>query len=368
MGDLWVRFRAWQWVLAAVHYSAAVTVGVLVANSGDWVVPVHITFNAWRSLNGTNSSRHAAEMVLENRIPTEQRANVGSGISLGAIATTFSLFSGTHHAAVACRADAKAMIAAGVNVYRWADYAMSASLMLVVNAVLWAAPPDLSALVNWFAVQFATCLVGYGSEVAWSTGRTGHARGLFAAICAVYVAVWVVPWMQFAAAVSGDPGEVTSVGCTDLKPAASDPPDLVWAMLIWLCASFFAFPAVHGAKLASDPPHVDFAKLNTATGGVVDEAALEHNLWYEVLFGFFSLTAKVPLLAVFASGIIGRARREDNEGGDTVTFVVLGTAILSCIVLGCVLYNDLGRDLVPFMALRRTAPAKYEKVASGGIT
>ena len=73
----------------------------------------------------------------------------------------------------------KNMIATGVNPVRWADYALSASLMLMVNAVLWAAPPDLQTLTLWFAVQFTVVAAGYGSEVAWSLGGRAHSVAIF---------------------------------------------------------------------------------------------------------------------------------------------------------------------------------------------
>jgi len=330
MDPRYVRFVRWQWFLAGCHFAAAAAVGVLVARGDDWKVPVHLTFNVWKRQGGSNECTEASPCVL-----TENRAVLPHHLSLGTAATTFSVFSGTHHLAIALfPAHSRCMIASGVNTFRWFDYAWSSSLMLAVNSVLWVAPPDLQGFVNWFAVQFLVILAGYGSEVAWSASQRFHSVALFAGACLAYAAVWSTAWAAFVVSTRGHDGTVRVGGQTDGDVATNSPPDLVYALLVWLCGSFLLFPAVHCAKLAAAPETADM-------------------LLYEVWYSFLSLFSKIPLLSVFASGIIGRSDRttlsalpddyvpDEDEGTSRTTLMVLGSAAAFCALVGIVLVVDL---------------------------
>ncbi len=338
-GGLYARFVAWQWALCALHYIAAVAVvGLLLfGDGGDWEVPVHLTYNVWERLNGTECSKASPCLVSENR------AVLPRAMSVGWTVATFSVFSGTHHlfmAAPRTRGTAAGMIEAGVNPVRWADYACSASAMLMVNSIMWVAPPDLQALVLWFSVQFLVICVGYGSEVAWAKEAPGHAVALYCGAMVAYAAVWSVAWAAFQVSKDGHAGAYRVTGaaaCVNATgagpPATNDPPTLVYVLLVWLCASFLLFPVVHALK------------LRTAPGDAGS------NLRYEVYYGFLSLFSKIPLLCVYMVGVLGRAdnivlARPANftAAGDDNTYTTpaaIGASGGASLLLGVALFADL---------------------------
>ena len=319
----WARFSKWQLVLGLFHVAASLAVVVVIAVEGDWDVPVHVTFSAWQSIaNGTNFT---SGLVVENKRPVEARSLLHGTMPLGVIVSTFSLFSASNHFATYATRDgiARQFVEEGVNRFRWADYALSSSLMLMVNSVLWASPPDLASLVLWFVVQFLVIVAGYASEVAWSKNAYRDANAIFALALVAYTAVWGAPWSQFVISMSGD-SSATAVGGRGIQVAENDPPDLVYALLAWLCGTFFLFPLVHVAKLRS-----------ASTQNLGD------NLRYEVVYSFLSLFSKIPLMLTFASGVSGRAGRERGESGGSDALMTLGIASTVSVGVGILLAVDL---------------------------
>jgi hypothetical protein len=336
---LLARFQKWQWILAVLHYLAAIVVTAIVATHDDWKVPVYIAYNTWERTRD-NACSHQTPCLL-----SEFRTILPNSISIGACAATFSVFSGTHHFLLAMDIKrSKHVIETGINAYRWFDYVWSASLMFAVNSVMWVAPINLQGFVNWFGLQFCVVVIGYGSEVAWAKGEQAHAAAMFAGACLPYAASWVTAWAAFVISVTGgDPHNTTQIPTGTRAPGdpvpKNNPPHLIWALLLWLCGSFFIFPIVHGLKLAS-------LNNNPTT-----------NLKYETYYAVLSMLAKLPLLTVFATGIIGRGQRTtfsappkdfyNNTGNGTATdntvTTALGIASATFIALGWVIYADLVR-------------------------
>ena len=342
----WQRFAEWQVVLGVFHLAASLAVVVVVAVEGDWEVPVHVTFSAWQSIaNGTNFT---SGLVVENKRPVEARSILSGAMPLGVIVSTFSLFSASNHFITYATRNglAREFVEEGVNRFRWADYAFSSSLMLMVNSVLWASPPDLAGLVLWFVVQFLVIVAGYASEVAWSAKSYGDANAIFGLALVAYTAVWGAPWAQFVISMEGD-ASATAVGGRGLQVAENDPPDVVYALLAWLCGSFFLFPIVHVFKLTSESTE-----------------KLGNNLRYEVVYSFLSLFSKIPLMLTFASGVSGRGGRERGESGGSSALMTLGFASTVSVGVGFLLavdllvYEDGLPILQPWRQRSRVATAK----------
>jgi hypothetical protein len=331
------RFQTWQVILAVLHYSAAIAVTAIVAKNQSWKVPVYLAYNTWERTNDSECSEDTPCVL------SEFRTILPNTINIGACAATFSAFSGTHHLLLAINiARSKHIIATGINVYRWADYAWSASLMFAVNSVMWVAPINLQGFVNWFALQFCVVVIGYGSEVAWAKGETAHAAAMFTGACIPYAASWGVAWAAFGLSVKGGDPHTTAQVPTGIRQLGdpvptNDPPFLIYALLFWLCGTFFLFPIVHGLKLAS-------ARGNQNT-----------NLKYETYYAVLSMVAKLPLLTVFAAGIIGRGQRttlaapppgfhnhtSNTTDTDTTVPTALGIASATFFALGAVICADL---------------------------
>tara|TARA_B100000767_G_scaffold260177_1_gene270581 strand:+ start:2452 stop:3552 length:1101 start_codon:yes stop_codon:yes gene_type:complete len=326
--SLWKRFVRWQLLLGVFHVVGSIVVAYTVAKHGDWDVPVHITFSSWRRLGNITNGSTVTAVVVENRVPVESRVELRRRLPLGVVVSFFSLFSAANHFATYATSDnlAHRYIKEGVNRFRWADYAMSSSLMLMVNSVLFVSPPDFVTLILWFTVQFLVIMGGYGSEVAWAAGNREDAFAIFIAAAVAYSAVWVAPWAQFAAAVSGDDSATAVGNCSGamMNPASSDPPVLVYILLAWLCGTFFLFPLVH------------LWKINTTHTPVLNQ-----NLRFEVAYSFLSLVAKIPLMLTFASGVTARGQRESGDDGGRGAQVTLGVSSACCLVVGFFLALDL---------------------------
>jgi len=348
-----LTFRQWQLVIFLNHAAAAVAVLALVlSNDNDWKIPVFKAFNLWsREDSSSECSDTTPCTVTENRRFLDQRLSVGTFVPL------FSFVSASHHLwmFVANPQDESrkgwlvSQVRAGVNVVRWADYSISASLMLLVNSLLWVAPQSVQSLSNWFVLQFLVVICGYGSEVAWASsfgaGRPNlwHAKTIFLAASAAFGAVWAVSWDAFASSMSDVTG-VATVGInlegTGFEITPNDPPFLVYGVLVWLFVSFCFFPVVHGYRIWK-------------------ESNASRWLQYETAYGILSLIAKIPLLLIFATGVFGRnastsfATLEnigDNAGDDPDEAATaspgplmgaLFGGIIWCTLLGYLMYRDL---------------------------
>ena len=110
-------------------------------------------------------------------------------------------------------------IAAGINPARWAEYALSSSLMIVVIAML-AGIYDIASLILIFAVNAAMILFGWLMELHnQSTERTNWTAYWFGCLAGA------VPWVAIAIYLVG----------------AQDPPAFVYAIFVSLFVFFNVF-------------------------------------------------------------------------------------------------------------------------------
>ena len=329
------RFNKWQWALAIGHYVAAII--VLHATDGGigWEVPVVVRYNIWSSSDGrcsgdTGCTINEFERVLDDPLKT------------GLLVSSFSFISGSHHAIVAGLGERyidHVVQDNGVAVLRWVDYAFSASLMLMMDSALWLSPPTVQMLIVMFCVMFLVIVSGYGSEVAWAYGQSGHALLIYLAALAPFVCVWASTWAVFAEGANPKAGgyaiRVQGPDAPELR--SSDPPDFVIVILVWLFLTYCSFPAVHCWRIVSKEP----AKTNEDV--IVAESA----------YSFLSWFAKIPLLAVYGTAVAARSNRitvgkpppEDVGSINDGTFDALGTAVGLSLLLGGVMWYDIRRQM-----------------------
>ena len=263
------------------HIGAALGVFVVLAeNSGGWKTPVDITYNEWSRTEDDNFRiLQRSERLTRSFYP-------------GFVLLLCSVVSGLHHVVAAVDAGYFTTVLGGFGGYRWIDYGVSAPLMLVVNEVLWLAPPDVNTLVLVASVQLLI-VVGGGAapEWWWAMGTAPPGWSVRPWVVAAFSAstlpfVWI--WLRY-------------VWILDLGSRAGDEevPDFVKIVLALLASSFAAFPIVFAAKVL----------------GPRDEA---RNVRFEGRFMLLSALAKIPLLAFFATGIVSRRTRVSADTDESI--------------------------------------------------
>jgi hypothetical protein len=291
-------------VLGAGHLCAALGVYiVLVLNDGGWTSPVTLSYNTWnKSDDDTFRISTSALRLTDDFYP-------------GYVLIFCSIFSGLHHVAAVLDKEYHAKIEGGFAGYRWVDYALSAPLMLVVNELLWVAPPDVNTLVLVASVQMLIVLAGGAApEWWWALGTAppgwdaqNWIAGAFFASTVPFV--WL--WARYA--------WVLDLGVNDSNAKV---PDFVLIILALLATSFAAFPIVFGAKLLAP-------------------SEAKRNLRFEARFMLLSAFAKIPLLSFFATGLVARRTRvsadanasipsdEDSDVGLIAVGIATGIVVLA---------------------------------------
>lgn len=337
-GSLTERYTLWQAVLALAHYAAAAAV-LGTAGTGGWEVPVVVRFNIWTSSDGTCTGSGGCTI-------SEFERQLEHSIMTGALVASFSFISGTHHllgvlwgslyeeSYVEHIANDR-----GVSVLRWVDYMFSASLMLMLDSILYVAPPSTQQLVLTFCVMFVVVVAGYGSEVAWACGSTGHAKAIYLSALAPFVAVWGVTWSIFGEGLHPGNNAYGIKAAFNMTPGvdSSKPPDFVYAILGLLFGTYCTFPAVHAYRVwKTEPP--------TSVDGVIAT---------EAMYGYLSFLAKIPLLSVYASAISARessvtvagrypsSATEPGNTSDDGTFTALGVSLVVSLLLGVAMWRNL---------------------------
>lgn len=198
------RLRTWNAALALVHATQAAVILVL---SNSFTLPVTISF-----LEGPPGSEPSADTILDLRI--------------GPLVTCFLLLAALDHALVAAPCIHRwyeANLAAERNPARWWEYSLSASLMVVLIAML-TGISDLAALIAIFGVNAAMILFGLAMERANAPGRPVEWRpflyGCFAG---------AVPWIAIAVQIGYSENQTGSV------------PTFVFAIFISLFVLFNSF-------------------------------------------------------------------------------------------------------------------------------
>jgi hypothetical protein len=201
-----VSLRTGNLLLALAHTVQAV---VILALSTAFALPVTGAF-----MSGPPGSGTPAQETLFH-------------LRLGPLVAAFLLLAAVDHGLVALppfRRVYERSLARGVNPFRWLEYSLSASLMVVLIAML-TGIADYVALLALFGVNAAMILFGWLMELFNPPGRT-HTRWLpFAFGCVA----GVVPWLAITAQLA------ISVGKGD------SPPTFVYAIFVTLFVLFNSF-------------------------------------------------------------------------------------------------------------------------------
>lgn len=198
------RLRSWNAGLALLHAAQGLAILVL---SNDFALPVTIGF-----LQGPPGSELASETLFE--------------LPIGAAVAAFLFLAALDHAFVAAPGAAGwygRNLARERNPARWYEYAFSASLMVVLIAML-TGIADVAALVAVFGVNAAMILFGLAMEEANEPGRAVTWRPF------VYGSlVGAVPWLAIGLQLAYSESQT------------GDVPTFVYAIFVSLFVLFFSF-------------------------------------------------------------------------------------------------------------------------------
>lgn len=291
-------------VLAVGHFAAVVFVAqALAENGGGWAIPVEIAFNTWNeTATGTFEIRSSAVRLTDTFYP-------------GYVLLVCSIVSGLHHLVAVRRIDDYYWACgSGFNGYRWLDYSVSASVMLLVNEVLWFAPPDITVLLLTFFVQMFIVLCGGVAVESWWVSppqRPANIRPWGVLFFSASMLAFALLWARYLyILLQGDDGNV---------------PVFVYGILGMLFVTFSGFPLIFVLKLRGAP------------------ADCGRNLHFEAWFWMLSALAKIPLLVFFGTGIVARrasvgvdANRvpTDNEAMEGVLAASIAAAVVILVVGG----------------------------------
>lgn len=186
-------FAIWNLILGIVHVGLAMFI-LIETLEYPWETPLDIEYSKWTQRSGDEDERCSAETPC---FINEKEHVVSDGVNIGLLIPFFSFVSGNHHLWTALNADT--YLKDGANPYRAFDYLISSSLMIVVAAVLFKAPPDLGFLFCAAGVQAATILVGFCLDVASPSHdeRCDYFWPIFGCIMIVYAFLWAALLMPF---------------------------------------------------------------------------------------------------------------------------------------------------------------------------
>jgi hypothetical protein len=216
------RLRAWNAALAVLHAGQAV---VILALSNDFALPVTISY-----LEGPPGSETTTDTLFD--------------LPIGPAVAAFLLLAALDHALVAAPGLHRwyeRNIERGQNPARWWEYSLSASLMVVLIAML-TGISDVAALVGLFAANAAMILFGLAMERANPPGAAVDWRP-FLYGCVIGAAPWVAIGIQIGFS-QAETGEV---------------PTFVYGIFFSLFVLFFSFAANMALQYAKVGPWRDYA-------------------------------------------------------------------------------------------------------------
>jgi hypothetical protein len=196
--------RTFNVVVGLAHAGQAI---LMVALSNDLSLPVSASF--LDADPATVREPTAAEEVLSLRIGW-------------AVAAFLALAAADHLAVAAPRVHHwyDRQLAGGINPARWAEYSVSASIMIVLIA-MFTGIRDLAALIALFGVNTAMILFGWLMERHQSPGRPDWSAFWFGSLAGA------VPWIAIGVYLAG----------------SATPPGFVWAIVVTQFVLFFSFAA-----------------------------------------------------------------------------------------------------------------------------
>ena len=200
--------RRYNLIAASAHALQAVLV---VALATDFTLPVTATY-----LEGPPGTTPADQVVLWD-LPVQW------GVAL------FFVLSAAAHLIIASPwvfPRYSAGLAAGHNYYRWVEYSLSASVMIVLIAQV-VGIADIAALIALFGVNASMILFGWLQEKYQQPGDGGWLPFIFG--CLAGIVPWLAVWIYVIA-----PGTTSS----------AEPPAFVYGIIISLFVLFNVFAVV----------------------------------------------------------------------------------------------------------------------------
>jgi hypothetical protein len=203
------RLRVWNGVLAVLHAGQA---AVLLALSNDFAIPVVETFPE----GPPGTPPPSPEPWLE--------------LPLGPLVAVFLLLAAIDHGLMAAPGVSgryEDLLRRGRNPFRWAEYSLSATLMVLLIAMI-SGITDVTALIGIAGANIAMILFGLRMERVndQAHGRVDWEPFVFGCIAGL------LPWVAILVAVVGAAREGNS------------PPGFVWAIVVSLFLLFFSFAVV----------------------------------------------------------------------------------------------------------------------------
>ncbi|HSK15325.1 MAG TPA: heliorhodopsin HeR [Gaiellaceae bacterium] len=214
--------RAWNAALAVLHAAQA---ALILALSNDFTLPVTIGY-----LQGPPGSETTADTLFD--------------LPIGPAVAAFLLLAALDHAFVAAPGLHRwyeRNIERGINPARWWEYSLSASLMVVLIAML-TGISDVAALIGLFGANAAMILFGLAMERANPPGSDVDWRP-FLYGCVVGAAPWIAIGIQIGFS-QAETGEV---------------PTFVYGIFFSLFVLFFSFAANMALQYGKVGPWRDYA-------------------------------------------------------------------------------------------------------------
>jgi hypothetical protein len=206
------RLRAFNLVLAVLHAGQAAVILLL---STDFSLTVVETFPE----GPPGTATPAPEGWLD--------------VPLGPAVALFLLLAAADHVLVAApgvRRRYEAVLRRGRNPFRWTEYSLSATLMVLLIALI-SGITDVTALIGIAGANLAMILFGLRMERVNDQSRGAVDWEPFVFGCVV----GVLPWVAILVSVGGSALDA---------PEGQGPPGFVWAILVSLFVLFFSFAVV----------------------------------------------------------------------------------------------------------------------------
>lgn len=265
----------------------------------------------------------------------------------------FSFVSGTHHLYAALSfffnketsdgAYYKA-VQSGVNVYRWIDYAISSTLMIILLDVLFVAPPDIRTMIFVSLVQIFTIFCGYTSDLLRSKDDS---KSAFRIVLVASLLYFVFFFMQGTAFYKG-------------IDASSGAPIVVFLFVFWIFLTFSSFGICQLYYTWHEKQTEAFYNSDSRNGNTTKNRVCCMNLFQtkeqlrfrqELTYSWLSFVSKIPLLLTFYFGLASRSSNSiqvvtpfddppPSSGDDDITNEVVSFAVglILALIIGLVFY------------------------------
>lgn len=343
------RYVDVNYAAALLHFASASVLGWLAyANKSEWKAPATTTSVVWYRTDDTCTSESPCFLEFVLRHLPEQ-------IPVATLAVLFGLISGAGHAIVAILApdDAVAFTSTvyeGRNILRWADYALSSSVMIVVIATI-TGVSEVYVLTSIAMLQFFLMVVSSVIESDLTDGRRARGKILFVIAAIVYVTgVWSPIIGQFYDQPATETKNVT-INNVETEVSRADAPEWV-SVIIWGLFSVFSCFAIVMAY---------YIVFN-------DSKDVKWFLRQELTYIALSLTAKTVLHWTLYNGISSRSDTVFNSSEDIGGTSTRNTDVLNNVLIAGGVFTLLG--ILFYIAIRVYTGAsgnRYTSLRLNGI-